>query len=78
MAKNDKVMDVREIRTLNDEALLDLLEDQKETQFNLRFKDAFGQLEEQDAMRNVRLKVAKIKTVLRERELARQKESGNA
>ncbi|NWG17833.1 MAG: 50S ribosomal protein L29 [Chloroflexi bacterium] len=63
-------MHIREIRQLSDEELLNALEDQKEAMFNLRFQMASGQLEDTNAPRNVRRTVARLKTVLRERQLA--------
>ena len=63
-------MEIREIRQLSDEELLNALEDQKEAMFNLRFQMASGQLEDTNAPRNARRTVARLKTVLRERQLA--------
>jgi len=65
-------MYIREIRELSDEQLLDALEDQKEALFNLRFQKAFNQLEDQTAIRRTRRDIARILTVIREREIARQ------
>jgi large subunit ribosomal protein L29 len=52
----------REIRALDDEKLIDALEDYKEALFNLRFQKAFGQLEDQTAIRKTRRIIARIKT----------------
>jgi large subunit ribosomal protein L29 len=41
----------------------------KEELFNLRFQSALGQLENPMRVREVRKSIARIKTVLREREL---------
>ncbi|KXK12488.1 MAG: 50S ribosomal protein L29 [Chloroflexi bacterium OLB15] len=68
-------MDIREIRGLSDEKLLDQLEDLKEALFNLRFQKAFGQLEDPNAIRRARKDVARVQTVLRERQA--QKEGTN-
>ena len=65
-------MDIREIRALSDEDLLNSLEDQKEAVFNLRFQAATSQLEDMNAIRRTRRDIARIKLVLRERELAAQ------
>jgi large subunit ribosomal protein L29 len=72
-------MDIREVRKLSDEKLLDSLEDQKEALFNLRFQEASGQLEDANALRRTRRDIARIKTVMRERQLAleAQKEGKN-
>jgi len=74
-------MNISEIRDLNDEEILNALEDQKEALFNLRFQKASGQLEDTNAPRRTQRSIARLKTVLRERELAAQvaaKEEGNA
>ena len=63
-------MKIREIRELNDEEILNSLEDQKEAMFNLRFQKASGQLEDTNAPRRTRRIIARLKTVLRERQLA--------
>jgi large subunit ribosomal protein L29 len=73
-------MNITEIRDLNDEEILNALEDQKEGLFNLRFQKASGQLEDTNAPRRTQRIIARLKTVLRERELAAQvagKEGGN-
>ncbi|MBK8029780.1 MAG: 50S ribosomal protein L29 [Anaerolineae bacterium] len=69
-------MDVSEIRELNDEALVDALEDQREAMFNLRFQKAFGQLEDQNAIRLTRRTIARILTVMHERNLNTQGRKG--
>ena len=63
-------MDVRAIREMSDEQLLDEIEDLKQALFNLRFQDAAGQLENQNVLRYTRRDIARLKTVLRERQLA--------
>lgn len=70
-------MDIREIRELSDEKLLDELEDQKEAFFNLRFQKAFGQLEDFNSLKNTQRTIARIKTIIRERQLVVQKGSKN-
>ncbi|MDZ4763211.1 MAG: 50S ribosomal protein L29 [Chloroflexota bacterium] len=65
-------MKIRELRTLSDEKLLDTLEDQKEAMFNFRFQKGFGQLEDQTALKKTRQVIARIKTVITERERAAQ------
>jgi large subunit ribosomal protein L29 len=69
-------VDVSEIRELNDEALVDALEDQREAMFNLRFQKAFGQLEDQNAIRLTRRTIARILTVMHERNLNTQGRKG--
>ena len=65
-------MDVREIRDMTDEAILNELEDLKEATFKLRLQEASGQLENTNIMRSTKRDIARLKTVLRERQLAAQ------
>lgn len=67
------VLDIREIRKMSDEALANEYEDQKEAMFNLRFQKAAGQLEDTNAMRRTRRHLARLLTVMRERQLAAEK-----
>ncbi|MFN8232177.1 MAG: 50S ribosomal protein L29 [Actinomycetota bacterium] len=61
-----------ELRELPDEELRDRMESSKEELFNLRFQLATGQLDNPTRLREVRHDVARIATVLRERELERE------
>jgi len=63
-------MDVQELRGMADDRLFNELEDLKESLFNLRFQKSYGQLEDPNALRRARRDVARILTVLRERQLA--------
>lgn len=63
-------MDVRELRQLADDRLFNELEDLKESMFNLRFQKSYGQLEDPNALRRTKRDVARILTVLRERQIA--------
>jgi large subunit ribosomal protein L29 len=58
-----------ELRELNDEDLTTRLRQAKEELFNLRFQSATGQLSNNHRLRIVRQEIARIYTVLREREL---------
>ena len=58
-----------ELRELTDEQLLERAESSKEELFNLRFQLATGQLDNPARMKVVRHEVARIATVLREREI---------
>ena len=58
-----------ELRELTDEELTDKLREYKEELFNLRFQSATGQLANNRRLRTVRQEIARIYTVLREREL---------
>ncbi len=62
-------MKVTEIRTLNTDELKKKLDESYRELFNLRFRLATKQLGNYHELRNVRKKIAKIKTVMREREL---------
>ncbi len=61
---------VREIRDLGELELMERLESLKEELFNLRFQLATGQLDNPMRIKQVRHEVARILTVLREREIA--------
>jgi large subunit ribosomal protein L29 len=60
---------VTEIRALNTDELKKKLDDSYRELFNLRFRLATKQLSNYHEVRNVRKKIATIKTVMREREL---------
>jgi large subunit ribosomal protein L29 len=70
-------MYVDDLRKLSDDKLRDQLEDLKESLFNLRFQKAFGQLEDQYAIGRTKRDVARVLMIMRERELAAQKEGSN-
>ena len=72
-------MKAQEVREMSDEAILNAVEDQKLAIFNLRFQRATGQLEDSNAPRRARRELARLKTILRERQLAAQaaKKEGN-
>jgi len=58
-----------ELRNLDAPGLEEKLREAKEELFNLRFQAATGQLESHGRLRAVRRDIARIYTVLREREL---------
>ena len=58
-----------ELRSTSDEELVTRLTEAKEELFNLRFQVATGQLENNARLRSVRRSIARIYTVMREREL---------
>ncbi|AIS53183.1 ribosomal protein L29 [Thermoanaerobacter kivui] len=62
-------MKAKEIRELTSEELLQKLSELKTELFNLRFQLATGQLDNPMRIRDVRKTIARIKTILREREL---------
>jgi large subunit ribosomal protein L29 len=61
-----------ELRELPDDELITRMESAKEELFNLRFQLATGQLDNPARMRQVRHDVARIATVLREREIEQE------
>ena len=62
-------MKVNEIRELSTEEINKKLVEAKEELFNLRFKQATGSLEKPSRITELRKLVARMKTILREREL---------
>ena len=58
-----------DLRDLDQEALVAKLRESKEELFNLRFQMATGQLSNNRRLRTVRHEIARVYTVLREREL---------
>ena len=62
-------MKVNEIRELSTEEIIAKIKECKEELFNLRFKQATGDLEKPSRIKDLRHTVARMKTVLREREL---------
>ena len=62
-------MNGEEVRDLTDEELERKLADLKEELFNFRFQMASGQLDNPMQMKAVRKDIARVKTVMREREL---------
>ena len=64
-----KKMKVKEIRELTTEEIIAKIKESKEELFNLRFQQATGNLEKPSRIRDLRHTVARLKTVLREREL---------
>lgn len=68
-------MKAKEIRQMNETELNNKLKDLKGELFNLRFQMATGQLDNPMRLKGVRRDIAKIKTVVRERELEIGKEA---
>ncbi len=58
-----------ELRHLDNDSLEEKLRESKEELFNLRFQAATGQLESHGRFRSVRRDIARVYTILREREL---------
>jgi len=62
-------LNASEMRTLNNEELLTKLNEAHEELFNLRFRLATKQLENHREIPRVKKRIARIETILREREL---------
>jgi large subunit ribosomal protein L29 len=58
-----------QLRGFDDDRLVEELRKAKEELFNLRFQSATGQLESHGRLRAVRRDIARIYTIMREREL---------
>ena len=62
-------MKTKELHELSVEELNTKLKELSEELFNLRFRHAIGQLENSASLKTCRKDIAKVKTILREREL---------
>ena len=69
MAIGSKELATPELDTFEDDRLVEELKKAKEELFNLRFQSATGQLESHGRLRAVKRDIARIYTVIREREL---------
>ncbi|EGL38625.1 ribosomal protein L29 [Parvimonas sp. oral taxon 110 str. F0139] len=68
-------MKIKEIRQMNDSDLQAKLKDLKVELFNLRFQLATGQLENPMRIGGIKRDIARVKTIIRERELNAGKEA---
>ena len=62
-------MKINELRELSDEELKTKIAEYKEELFNLRFSKATGTLDKPHRINELRKAVARIKTILRERQM---------
>jgi large subunit ribosomal protein L29 len=62
-------MKVNEIRNLTTDEIVAKIKESKQELFNLRFQQANGNLDKPSKIKDLRHTVARLKTVLREREL---------
>ena len=62
-------MKTKDIREMSTEELNKKIEEYKEELFNVRFRQATGNLEKPSRIRELRKLVAKMKTIIKEREL---------
>ena len=63
-------MKTKELHELTVNELNAKLKELSEELFNLRFRHAIGQLEDSASLRTCKKEIAKVKTILREKELA--------
>jgi large subunit ribosomal protein L29 len=69
------MMTASELRELADDELASQLADNKEELFNLRFQIVTGQLDDPRRIRVVKTQIARVMTVMREREIAADRAS---
>ena len=69
MAIGSKDLDIDSLDKIEDSVLVEELKKAKEELFNLRFQSATGQLESHGRLRAVKRDIARIYTIIREREL---------
>ena len=69
-------MKIDKVRELTENELEKELVKMKNELFNLRFQHVTGQLENPSRMKDVKRDIARIKTVIRENELAREQATG--
>ena len=62
-------MKIQDIRDLSTQELEDKIKDLKEELFNLRFQNATNQLDNPMSIVSVKKDIARVKTVLKEKEL---------
>ncbi|MCL5290276.1 MAG: 50S ribosomal protein L29 [Eubacteriales bacterium] len=66
-------MKVKELKEFTDAELAKKLHDSKDELFRLRFQMATGQLDNPMKLKETRRKIARVRTVMRERELGIQR-----
>jgi large subunit ribosomal protein L29 len=67
-----------EFRRMKDEELLEGIEERYKELFNLRFQKVAGRMANTARPRQVRREIARIKTILRERELEQEAQADEA
>ena len=68
-------MKANEIRKMSSEDLKNKVNELKNELFNLRFRLATGQLDNPSSIKSVKRDIARVKTIIRERELEVGKEA---
>lgn len=69
-------MKSREIRAMSNDDILNALEDKKEELWRLRLQLSTGELKDTNSFTKVRRDIARLKTILHERQLAEQEKKG--
>ena len=64
-----------DIRNMTTEEIEKKIADNKEELMNLRFQQAVGNLEKTSRLKELRKEVARLKTILKEREMTKEKEA---
>lgn len=62
-------MKINEIRELTTKEITEKINNHKQEIFNLRFEQAIGKLEKPHRIKELRKTIARMKTIIREREL---------
>ncbi len=68
-------MKIKELRNLTDADLFKKISESKKELFDLRLKQSTGSLEKPSKMHELRKDVARMKTILRERELSKKEDN---
>lgn len=67
-------MKAADIRNMSDEEIRSRIDDTRHELMNLRFQVVTGQLTDTSQLKNVRRDIARLETILHERELAQKRE----
>jgi large subunit ribosomal protein L29 len=67
-----------ELREMPDDELRQKLDEGKEELFNLRFQIVTGQLDDPRRIKQIKREIARILTVMREREIAASRDSASS
>jgi large subunit ribosomal protein L29 len=70
-------MKAQDIRELTDEEIQERIQELKEEHFRLRFRSATMELENPKLLTEIRRDIARMMTIIRERELAQQSSLGD-
>lgn len=71
-------MKAQELREMTEEELTNKVKELNNELFNLKFQSATGQIENPMSVRSVRREIARIKTILKEKELGINSTKGEA